>query len=336
MIIDGIDTDERVFIVAEIGNNHEGNIQTAREMVRSAADCGVDAVKFQTFRSEHYVSQSDADRFERLKRFELTSEQFEELAHLTKSLGLRFLSTPFDLQSAAFLDGIVDAFKVASGDNDFYPLIERIAATEKPIIISLGLAGSQQVRDTYEFVHAEWRRLGVAGHLALLHCVTSYPVPPEQANLRAIPYLMDHFDCTIGYSDHVIGSEAAVLSVALGARIIEKHFTLDKHYSDFRDHQLSADPDDIRDLVVRIRQTEAMLGTRDKVVQPAEQDVASAVRRSIVAGDDLPENHVLALADLTWIRPSGGLAPGSEHLLVGKRLKRAVRFGERLSESDVT
>jgi N,N'-diacetyllegionaminate synthase len=335
MIIDGIDTDKRVFIVAEIGNNHEGDVETAREMVRSAAACGVDAVKFQTFRSEHYVSQSDADRFERLKRFELTYEQFEELAHLTKSLGLRFLSTPFDLLSAAFLDGIVDAFKVASGDNNFYPLIERIAATGKPIIISLGLAGPEQVRDTYEFVHAEWRRRSIAGQLALLHCVSSYPVPPDQANLQAIPYLSDNFACTTGYSDHTIGNEAAVLSVALGARIIEKHFTLDKHYSDFRDHQLSAEPDDMRDLVNRVREAEAMLGTRDKLVQPVEQTAAGALRRSIVAGGDLPENHVLALADLTWTRPSGGLAPGSEHLLVGKRLKRAVHFGDPLSEADV-
>lgn len=335
MKIGEFDLDDRVLIVAEIGNNHEGSFEVANEMVLKAAECGVDAIKFQTFKTEHYVSKSNAGRFNRLKSFELSYSQFEELSRLTRALGLLFISTPFDLASAAFLEAIVDAYKISSGDNNFYPLIARAAQTGKPLLISTGASDFQQVERTVTFVEQQWVKHSVTGQLAILHCVSSYPVPAEQANLRAIPFLAEHLDCAVGYSDHTIGSEAAVLAVALGARVIEKHFTLDHKYSDFRDHQLSADPPGMRELVQRVRNASLMLGESGKTIQSCEKPSINAIRRGIMAGADLPAGHRIDFSDLTWIRPRGNLAPGDEQVLIGKELKRSVLFGEELSATDV-
>ena len=335
MIIGNVDTSARVLVVAEIGNNHEGSFDVARDLVKQAAAAGVGAVKFQTFRTDHYVSASDAARYKRLKSFELSEAQFGELARVARSLGLLFISTPLDLGSAAFLDGIVDAFKIASGDNNFFPLLAQVAKTGKPVIVSTGLADLDLVARAVSFVRSQWTEVGVAGRLAVLHCVSSYPVPPEEANVSAVKVLAERFDCCVGYSDHTKGIDAAVLSVAAGARIIEKHFTLDKHYSDFRDHQLSADPPEMRQLVEKVRLASTLLGAGVKAVQPCESAGLQATRRSIVAGRDLPVGHRIALEDLMWIRPGGGLEPGREGELMGRRLKRPVPFGEQLHPSDV-
>ena len=335
MRIGDFNLDDKVLVVAEIGNNHEGKFEIAEELVRQAADCGVAAVKFQTFNTEHYVSQSDGARFARLKSFELSHRQFGQLAELARKLGMLFISTPFDLGSAAFLEKIVDAFKIASGDNNYYPLLAHVARVNKPLIISTGASDLQQVSRTVRFVTNQWKENRMAGQLALLHCVSSYPVPLEQANLLTIPFLAESFDCTIGYSDHTEGINAALLAVGLGARLIEKHFTLDKHFSDFRDHQLSADPPEMRKLVEQVAQASLMLGKFEKTIQPCEQPSMTAIRRSIVAAANLPAAHRIDFSDLTWIRPAGGLAPGHEDQLVGKVLKRTVQFGDQLGTSDV-
>jgi N,N'-diacetyllegionaminate synthase len=333
MRIGSFDTEKRVLLIAEIGNNHEGDVSVARELVEEAARCGADAVKFQTFRTEHYVRAADAERFERLKRFELPQEDVTGLAELARSRGLLFLSTPFDLGSVDLLADLVDAFKVASGDLTFVPLLRRIASTGKPVLLSTGMGELDEIRESVRVVRDAW---GSDGELAVLHCVSSYPVPPEEASLRAIVTLQAELDCTIGYSDHTVGLDAAPLAVALGAQIVEKHFTLDKNYSEFRDHALSADPAELRELVARVRVASELLGGAGKTLQPSERGSVSALRRSIVAAADLPAGHVLAEADLTWTRPADGLPPGSEDLLLGRSLIRAVHFGEPLREADVT
>jgi sialic acid synthase SpsE len=339
MKIGNLDTAERVLLVAEIGNNHEGDPGVARELVRCAADAGADAVKFQTFDTDHYVSRAETARHARLKSFELPRPVVAELAALARSLGLLFVSTPFDLGSAEFLEPLVDAFKIASGDNTFYPLIGRVAQTGKPLIISTGLSDVADIQRALSAVHRRWPSAPppppARERIAILHCVSAYPTPPEQANVRAVRALAQRFDCTIGYSDHTVGTEAAVLAVALGARIVEKHFTLDKHYSEFRDHQLSADPPELAELARRIRLATTLLGTGVKTPQPCEAAGREALRRSIVAGTHLPRGHRISLADLTWIRPGGGLPPGEEHQLVGRVLTRNVAFGEPLRASDV-
>lgn len=336
MKINNFDLNKKVLIVAEIGNNHEGNFEVAKELVRKAAECGVDAVKFQTFKTEEFVSKSNPQRFEKLKSFELSYDQFSQLANLAKSLGLLFISTPLDLTSADFLDNIVDAYKIASGDNNFNALISKVLKKNKPVIISTGMSDMTQVEKTLEFVIKELdSKIDPKERIAILHCTSSYPVPIEQANLLSIKFLSDKTGLTVGYSDHTIGIEAAVLSVGLGARIIEKHFTLDHNYSGFRDHQLSADPEEMKTLVQKIRSSSLMLGHYDKIIQPCEELNIQVIRRSIVAGRDLKEGQVIYLSDLTWIRPADGLPPGEESRLIGKTLKRYIIFGEKLYETDV-
>lgn len=327
------DTDHQVVVVAEIGNNHEGSLEAALELVERAALAGADAVKFQTIVPELLVGPEQAGRLEQLRRLCLPWEAFPALRQAADDAGLIFLSTPFDLESARFLDPLVPAYKIASGDNDFFPLIEAVAAAGKPVLLSTGLCGLPQVRAAKTAIERIWDRDGYQGELALLHCVASYPTPPQEANLRAIGTLAG-LGATPGYSDHTLGIEAAVLAVALGARVVEKHFTLDKNRSDFRDHQLSADPAELRLLVERIRQVELLVGQGQKTVMPCEGPALIAARRSAVAAVDLAEGETLAPERLLWLRPGGGIAPSQAAALYGKRLCRSVRRHERLEPSD--
>lgn len=336
MKIDQIDLDKEVFVIAEVGNNHEGSFALAEELVGLAAEAGVHCVKFQTFKTELFTNRKDEARFNRLKKFELTQAQFEKLAAQARSAGILFMSTPLDLESAEFLGRIAPAFKIASGDNNFYALLELVANTGKPVFLSTGLADVAQLKRSKSVIESVWQRRGANPGLAMLHCVSSYPVPPEQANLAALAQLRKEFpDVTPGYSDHTIGIESAVLSVALGARVIEKHFTKDKNYSDFRDHQLSADPRDMKLLVERVKEAQKLLGHGRKEPQPCEDPIRPVARRSIVAGGDLPEGHVLSRESINWMRPGDGLQPGQEELVLGKKLKRALKLGDQLRLEDL-
>lgn len=327
MKIGDIDLNKDVLVVAEIGNNHEGNYALAEEMVGLAARAGAGAVKFQTIIPDQLVSCTDSERIKQLKKFCLTYDDFEKLSKVAKREGVIFLSTPFDIKSAHFLNPLVPAFKIASGDNNFYPLIEVIARTGKPIILSSGLADLEQVRKTKKLIVDLWHNLGIRQELAILHCVVNYPTPPREANLGAIRQIAQ-LGVTVGYSDHTIGIEAAALSVALGARIVEKHFTVSKNYSDFRDHRLSADPKEFSDLVCKIKEIIELLGNGEKCLQDGERVNAERVRRSIVACRDLRAGTTLSWEDLSWVRPGGGLPPGEEKQILGKKLKHALRMGE--------
>ena len=335
MHIGGFNLDEKVLVVAEIGNNHEGNVEVAKTLVQRAAACGVDAVKFQTFQTRYFVRRQDRARYERLKQFELPYSAWEELCKVTKDLGLLFFSTPLDLESARFLKDLVDCYKIASGDNNFYPLLEQVCQTGQDIILSSGISDLDLVQQSKRYIEDHWSRQGLQPGLAILHCVSSYPVPAEQANLAAIPYMRSTLGCPIGYSDHTLGLTACIIAMALGAQIIEKHFTLDKNYSDFRDHQLSADPKELKELVTLATLVPRMVGKPEKIVQPCEVEMVEAIRRSIVAGADLARGHCLTWDDLTWLRPGTGLTPGEENLLLGRTLKRAMTSGEPFSLDDL-
>ncbi len=330
MKIENCDTEKEVLIIAEIGNNHEGSYALAEEMIGLAAQAGAGAVKFQTIIPEKLVSSAQKERIEQLKRFQLTYNEFEKLSQVAKDENVIFLSTPFDIESARFLESLVPAYKIASGDNNFFPMIDVIAHTGKPIIVSTGLMELIGVQKTIDFITDIWNKKAINQEVAVMHCVTSYPTLHEDANLLAIKELQS-LNVTVGYSDHTIGVEAAVLSIVLGARIIEKHFTIDKEYSEFQDHKLSADPKEFSQLVERVENVSKLLGQRRKTVQKAEKLVMEKIRRSIVAGKNLDENTVLTLDDISWVRPGGGLAPGNEEMVLGKRLKGKVAVGELIT-----
>ena len=331
MKIDAVDTDKKVFIVAEAGNNHEGCFDRARELVIKAAEAGADAIKFQTFVPDLFVSADNKERLERLRSFQLTYSQFELLAQLARDQKICFFSTPLDLQSAHFLDSIQSLFKIASGDNNFWPLIKTVLSFNKPVIVSTGLSSLDQIDAIYNFFAGR----NQANLLNLLHCVSSYPAPPDQVNLSVIRELQDRYkDVSIGYSDHTIGTRAAVYAVAAGARIIEKHFTLDKNQSSFRDHQLSADPQELKDLVQEIRQVETLLGRSAKEVQPCETPLETTARRSIAAAVDIAQGHSLTFKDLMWVRPGSGFAPGLEESVVGRLTRRPIPRGQVFTDDD--
>jgi len=320
MKINNHDTDKRVFVVAEIGNNHEGDFSQAERLVHAAAIAGADAVKFQTFIPELFVTSADTARIKRMRDFQLSFSEFESLSKLANSLGIIFFSTPLDLESARFLNTIQSVFKIASGDNSFYPLIELIASFGKPLIVSTGLSDAPLLHGIRELIIKNSDIANENTMLAFLHCVTSYPTPPEQLNLRAIHTLRQMFpNSTVGYSDHSLGINACLYAVAAGARIIEKHFTLDKNFSDFRDHQLSADPGELKNMILQIRELEQMLGSGARQAQECEELLRPAVRRSIACANDIEAGTILTKDHLCWVRPGSGLPPGEEGQLIGKK-----------------
>jgi len=332
MKIGSFDTSRKVFVIAEIGNNHEGSLAEAKKLVQAAAEAGADAVKFQTIVPERLVSADQQDRLQQLKRYALSYPQFQELHNEAVRAGVLFFSTPFDLKSVEFLKDFVPAFKIASGDSNFLELLQAIAATGKPVMISTGLSDEVEKIGLREIFHSAWRSAGLPNPgLALLHCVTEYPTPDERAGLQFLKVLAAMEDITPGYSDHTLGIEAAVLAVGLGARIVEKHFTLDKTKKTFRDHALSADPVDFQALVQRIRRAEAFLTPIHREGPPA---IMPAARRSAAAGINLKAGHILEARDIVWLRPGTGFIPGSEARLVGRVLARPVARGILFSPED--
>ena len=328
MKIGNFDTDKKVLIIAEIGNNHEGDFELAKEMVHAAAEAGADAVKFQTIVPNRLVSTSEKERIKQLTKFSFTPDQFAELKNISNDNNVIFLSTPFDLEVVDWLVNLVPAFKVASGDNDFWALLEKIALTGKPMMVSLGLGRMLEAEKLKNFIENIWatNRIIHPG-LAFLHCMVSYPTPDYEANLQDIQKIRFK-NITAGYSDHTMGIKAAELAVACGARIIEKHFTLDKNHSEFRDHQLSADPVDLKNLIQSVAQTEAFLGTNNTAGRNCEEGNSTSVTRSIASNRNIGSGEIISMGDICWVRPGLGLRPGDEKLILGKKLTSSISEGE--------
>lgn len=303
MKIGNFDTDKKVLIIAEIGNNHEGDFSLAKELVSLAAEAGADAVKFQYIIPEKLISPTDRSRIEQLNRFKLKEQDYIKLAEEANRLGMLFLCTPFDLSVIDFLKELVPAFKIASGDNNFFPLIDKIAKTGKPVITSLGLGQIIHAKQLQEYFFDKWKELGYQNPgLGLLHCVCSYPTPMEEASIIQIDKLKS-LQVTPGYSDHTLGIKACELAVARGARIIEKHFTKNKNHSSFRDHQLSADQKDLRNLVKAIRLSEKIVGNPlQEPIQLCEKPNLSLVRRFASSKRLIMKGEVFGISDLNFFR----------------------------------
>tara|TARA_A100001011_G_C14256735_1_gene820404 strand:+ start:180 stop:1169 length:990 start_codon:yes stop_codon:yes gene_type:complete len=325
------DNDSRVLIIAEIGNNHEGSFQNAIKLIDKASEAKADAVKFQTFDTNLYISESNKERFEKLREFELSKEEFEKLSVYSKKKGLKFISTPFDIPSAQFLSQIVDYIKIASGDNNFFALINKVLSFNKPTLISTGLINSLEIKELLDFIDGNNFNIDL---LTLLHCVSDYPVENDSANLSSIKFLRDNFDISVGYSDHTQGIEACIASVSLGAKVLEKHFTLDKNFSDFRDHQISADPKELANLVRSVRIVEDQIGQYEKEIQKSELKNVNTMRRSIYASKNLKKGSILSEQDIKIVRPFVYLEPNRLSTVVGKILIKDVKKDEAIKGDD--
>ena len=291
------------FIIAEIGNNHEGSFKVAKELVSKAAEAGVDAVKFQTFKVSEFLNKK-SERFNFYKRLELTELEFFNLFEYAKKKGLFFISTPLDIQSAKFLGKFADCIKIASADIDYYPLVEIVAKIKKPTIISTGMSNLSRVSTAYKnFLHLKKKKFGI------LHCVSAYPADLSELNLNCINTLSKKFNATIGYSDHCLGLDACLTAVSLGAKIIEKHFTLDNNFSSFRDHKLSANPNDLKNLVTKVRSIENMLGDKKKILRFSEKKIFIQTRRYMVVKKNMKKNSILNIDNVCWVRGKKGILP---------------------------
>lgn len=328
------------FLIAEAGVNHNGDIELARRLVDAAAEAGADAVKFQTFSADRLATAAapqadyqkrntgmEESQYSMLKRLELSEEAHRELLRHCRERGILFLSSPFDEESAEFLEALgVAAFKIPSGEITNTPFLAHVARKGKPLIVSTGMSTLDEVRAAVAAI----RQAGYPP-LALLHCVSSYPAAPEDVNLRAMAALRHAFDVPVGYSDHTDGIEIALAAVALGACIIEKHFTLDRSLPG-PDHKASLEPAELASLAATIRRVEAALG--DGVKRPAqrEENTAMAARKSLVAARDLAAGSILQREDLAIRRPGTGLPPGRLESVVGRRLLRPAAAGTVLTE----
>lgn len=333
MKIGQYDLDKDVLVIAEIGNNHEGDPATARQMIEKAGEVGIPAVKIQIIDPEKLVNISQQNRIAQLKKFRLPWSIIEEMADLAHKKGLLFIASVFDLESLARMSTMVDAIKIASGDLDFSPLLKKAAQIGKPLVLSTGMSSLEEIKHSVDIISGCLPKgLKVEDSLALLHCVSLYPTPYSMANLRAIETLRREFGLTVGYSDHTLGIEASILSMMLGARVIEKHFTLDKGRTSFHDHALSADAEDMRKLAMIAKSLAELLGDGKKTVSADEQAVAAMARRSIVAARDLSENIVLKGEDLDYVRPRNGMPPGSADRVIGRRLRVALKRHDVICE----
>ena len=323
----GMDLEHETVVVAEVGVNHEGSLDKALELVGLAADARADAVKFQTYEPFRYASTSDMERFERVSRFALSAEDFTLVAKEADRLGIGFFSTPLDESSVELVASLAPVIKIASPDLTFEPTIRAAAATGKPLIISTGLGMPEEIDQTLEWVQQEIGDAPLRERVVLMHCVSSYPTPLEQANLHSVSYLRDRYDVYVGYSDHTIGLNAARAAVALGAAVIEKHFTDQKEGRTFRDHEISADPEDMRVLVQDVKAVRGSLGTVDKGRADAELPNLKPLRKGVVAARDLEAGAVLARPDLMYARPAIEFGAEQIDTLVGRQLTESVVKG---------
>lgn len=328
-----------VFIIAEAGVNHNGSVELALELVNTAKAAGADAVKFQTFRADRlatpvahkaaYQERTTAitqSQFEMLRRLELDEPAHRCLIDRCRQVGIQFLSSPFDEQSADMLAAMdVPAFKVPSGEITNLPFLRHLARKARPIILSTGMSTLGEVQDAVRLLQAE----NVAD-LKLLHCVTEYPAPYAEVNLRAMRTLRSAFRLPVGYSDHTEGIEISIAAVALGAEVIEKHLTLDRT-SPGPDHAASTEPDEFQEMVTAIRHVEQALGNGVKSPAPCELSNISVARKSIVASRALSPGHRLDSDDLEVKRPGTGLAPKFLPELIGRTLRKGLTKDELIS-----
>ena len=333
MMIGEHDIEQRVLLIAEIGNNHEGDVDLAEELIRLAADAGADAVKFQTIVPERLVAPEQNERLVQLQKFSLDDEAFVRLADTARAHDIMFLSTPFCESVVPFVASLCPAVKVASGDNDHVSLLRSVARTGLPVLLSTGMTDLELVTKAVDVLEAAWADVDEDPGLVLLHCVSAYPTPAAEANIRAVRSLAS-LGRPVGYSDHTLGTDAAVVAVAAGARVIEKHFT-DRHdRSSFRDHALSATPREFSVLAERIRETEALLGDGAKRVMPSERDAATTARRSLHTARPLAAGVVIAAEHLIGLRPGAGLSVGESDYLIGRRVVRDLPALHRFALGD--
>ena len=340
----------KVFIIAEAGVNHNGNEAMALELVDIAARCGADAVKFQTFSADKLVARGtakaayqsratgDGDQYAMLKALELPFQTYKRLADRCVSLGIEFMSTPFDEEAVEMLLSLgMKRVKVPSGEITNLPFLRYLAARRAPLILSTGMAFMHEIQSAVAIVHETWKELGCdfgSDALVVLHCTSNYPAEFSDVNLRAMQSIREQCCTLVGYSDHTRGIAASTAAVALGAVVIEKHFTIDKSLPG-PDHSASLVETELAAMVQSVRAVEACLGSAEKQPSESEMPIRALVRRSVTLVNDSSAGTVLTHKNLTLLRPGTGIAPADIDTVAGRQLKRNLKAGTTLHWSDL-
>jgi len=338
-----IGEEEPCFIIAEAGVNHNGSVELAKKLIDAAKDAGADAVKFQTFKAESVVvkdaqkaeyqkeTTGEGSQYEMIKKLELTEEDFRELADYAKEKDIMFLSSPFDKESVDLLHELdVPAFKVGSGEITNLPLLRYIAKKGKPIILSTGMSTLGEIEEALDVIRSE----GVED-IILLHCVSNYPARIEDVNLRALGTLKQAFKLPVGFSDHTLGITAPIAAVALGACVIEKHFTLDRNLPG-PDHKASLEPEELKEMAKAIREVEKALGNGIKKPTKEEEEIKKVARRSIVAKVDISKGAIITEDMLDVKRPGTGIEPKYLKFIIGRKTKEDIKKDEIISLKMIT
>lgn len=330
--------DGRTLLIAEVGSNHAGDPVMAKEGIHAAKEAGADVVKYQLYQAEQlvddkmpvlkYIAQTHKTQRERFKSLQMPESVFVELAEEAVRVGIHFMVTPFYPQAVEFLDPLVPAFKIASGDLTNKELLEACVATGKPLILSTGLSDLGEIDWAVERVPKD--------RLHLLHCVGAYPTPDDQVNLNAIPFLRERYGVPVGFSDHSVGSTACIAAVALGATVIEKHFLPCDDLTP-ADKALSIGVAAFADMAAQIRRIEAMRGTSGKDLQPDEAYFRTTLRRSVYTNKDIPAGAAVERDSLVPLRPwaADGISPQNIDRVVGRTARRDLVAGTMLREDDL-
>ena len=334
---------QHVLIIAEAGVNHNGSLDIAKKLVDKAVEAGVDIIKFQTFKAEKLVSKSakqaeyqkknignhaDDSQYNMLKKLELSEQDHQELMTYCKKKCIRFWSTAFDFDSIDYLHSLnLGLWKIPSGEITNYPYIKKISQYHEPVILSTGMC---EMSDIFAAMNV-LQKYGVQkNQITILHCNTEYPTPYEDVNLLAMQQIKKEFDVAVGYSDHTKGIEVPIAAVALGASVIEKHFTLDRNMEG-PDHKASLEPDELKDMVSAIRNIEKALGNGKKAVSESERKNIAVARKSIVAACSIKKGDVLTEDNLTVKRPGTGISPMQWEKVMGSKAIKDFAEEEMIS-----
>lgn len=320
-------------IIAEIGGNHEGNFDYARRLANLAIESDVDFIKFQLYTGDTLVSPVEGQqRNQHFKKFELSKEQHIELAQICINAGKKYMASVWNPDFIEWIDPYISIYKIGSGDMTAYPHLRKFALTGKPMIISTGLATLEEVLATVRFVQSVNPIYRSADYLALLQCTSMYPISFGDTNLAVMQIFREHTGLTVGYSDHTEGSKAMEIAVAMGAQILEFHFTDDREGKTFRDHKVSLTKEEVWKLLANIREVQTLLGNGEKKPVQTEIDNGHVIsfRRAIYAIKDLEAGTTLCEEDLTTLRPNHGIDARDWEKVIGKRLNKRIRAYERL------
>jgi N,N'-diacetyllegionaminate synthase len=334
---------KKTYLIAEIGVNHNGDLNLAKLMIDEAKKAGADAVKFQSFTADTLVLKEtpkvlyqqlntphSESHYEMIKKLELDHKSISILFEYCKSLEVDFISTPYDIESAKFLNSLdIFCFKTASADLVDLPLQNYIASTKKPCIIATGMASLGEIERVNNIYESSSN-----SSFIFLHCVSNYPCSDASLNLLAMQTIQSAFNNPVGFSDHSEGFIAAVLAVGMGAKVIEKHFTLNKNLPG-PDHKASSTPEEFLDLVINIRRAETMLGSHRKFCQPEEYQMAKISRKSLVVAKSMKKGDILTQDDLILMRPGDGLLPDYADLIIGRKLRHNVNKLHKILLSDL-